>query len=155
VTRRRRFNAASDSRQFLVHLRDPGRKRLLRIESQDPPKLLISCEGFTAIDHLSSSINFWANARLEKQGVLIEEKSLKRNPEGYIRSIPHKTHIIGEAIFILPKPSDKTMLTLKLTGSYFVKTGDSISAPSLMISGKEYIEAEKIFYIKVIESVNK
>ena len=46
------------------------------------------------------------------------------------------------------------MLTLKLTGSYFVKTENSISAPSLMIFGKEYIEAEKIFYIKFMEYVN-
>ncbi|SFK55622.1 hypothetical protein SAMN04488082_1401, partial [Desulfomicrobium apsheronum] len=123
---------------------------IIRIESKYPARLFISSEGYTAIENIADSVNFWAKARIEKNGVIIEEKSLKLNADGYIRSLPHRSHIIGEAIFILPKPKDGIALNLILTGSYFAKIGESTSVPSMFVSGIQHVKAEKSFEIKLM-----
>lgn len=120
---------------------------IIRMESQDPPTLLVTCAGRTAIGTLATSITFWAKASLEKKGTLIQRKGLTLSQHGYIRPYPDTSYIIGEATFILPEPADETSLTLTITGSYFADLGAGSDVPFLRIAGIPHVIASKSFQI--------
>lgn len=120
---------------------------IIRMESQDPPTLLVTCSGLTAIGTLATSVTFWAKASLEKKGTLIQRKGLVPSQHGYIRPYPDTSYIIGEATFILPEPADETSLTLTITGSYFADLGAGSDVPSLRIAGIPHVIASKSFQI--------
>jgi type VI secretion system secreted protein VgrG len=122
---------------------------IIRIESQTPPTLLISCVGRTAISNIADSVTFIAEASLKKQGTLIEKKGLVPSPHGYIRPYPDSSYIIGEATFTLPEPSDETSLTLDLSGSYIAKFGTGTDVPSIRFAGVPHVTANKTFEITV------
>ena len=128
---------------------------IVRTEPGEPQKLFVSCEGYTAIENLADSVKFWAEATLENLHGIISKRNIIRSKYGYLRSYPHKSHIIGEAIFILPHPSDEGNLTLHLRGSYIANFSTGAQVPSFAAFGIPHVIAEKIFEIKIEKRKNE